>query len=490
MNRKFLFCFDLYNARGQKLRFPQNRNAQFVTVMGIIIRMKRLNQINKLWLIPLAILLIVGVYFLPPVHSRLAWRVDNLRTRVIYFFNPPDEVVFQPSGQTDLTIETVIATTRAEYLLTLTPPATTASSGTATPTQGPTPTPTIVTTPLPDSVILPGVIYVDQHNRFNYCGPANLTMALNFWGWKGNRDDVAKVVKPGSGDLNVNFIERGKPDKNVMPYELVDFVNENTDYRALSRFGGDENLLKRLIAAGFPVIVEKGEMAFDGHAISWMGHYLFTTGYDDSRSSFIVQDALISKDLLSDYASHLDGWRAYNYLFIVTYPPERENEVLTLLGPWADEKWASQHALELAQKDIQTLNGDNLYFAWFNKGTSHVALQQYVDAANAYDKAFSIYANWNGKKEDRPYRMLWYQTGPYFAYYYAARYQDVINLANTTLNETISTPTLEESLLWRGRAYYLAGNPKAAVDDYRAALRIHANWAPAVQALQELGLQP
>ena len=88
--------------------------------------------------------------------------------------------------------------------------------------------------------------------------------------------------------------------------------------------------------------------------------------------------------------------------------------------------------------------------------------------------------------------MTWYQTGPYFAYYYSARYQDVINLANTTLKDTASKTerTLEESLLWRGRAYYLAGNPKAAVDDYRAALRIHANWAPAVQALQELGLQP
>jgi tetratricopeptide (TPR) repeat protein len=86
--------------------------------------------------------------------------------------------------------------------------------------------------------------------------------------------------------------------------------------------------------------------------------------------------------------------------------------------------------------------------------------------------------------------MMWYQTGPYFAYYYAARYQDVINLANTTLNDTISTPTLEESLLWRGRAYYMIGNTPAAIADYRAALQVHRNWFPAVQALQELGVQP
>jgi hypothetical protein len=68
----------------------------------------------------------------------------------------------------------------------------------------------------------------------------------------------------------------------------------------------------------------------------------------------------------------------------------------------------------------------------------------------------------------------------------------VINLADTTLTDPASKGerTLEESLLWRGRAYYLAGNTQAAVVDYRNALKIHKNWIPAVQALQDLGLQP
>jgi len=274
--------------------------------------MKRLRNINKLWLIPIALLLGIGFYYLPPVHSRLAWRVDALRTRIIYFFNPPGEVVFTPGEPNPLTVETVVGTTRAEFLLTLTPQATATKAG-------PTLRPTITSTPLPAAVSLPGVIYVDQHERWNYCGPANLTMALNFWGWKGNRDDVAKVVKPGSGDLSVNFIERGKPDKNVMPYELVDFVNENTEYRALSRYGGDENLIKRLIAAGFPVIVEKSyyEADYTGKIV-WLGHYLFSTGYDDARGSFIVQDSYLKpgKDVLSDYAIYQKGWRSFNYLFI------------------------------------------------------------------------------------------------------------------------------------------------------------------------------
>ena len=73
-----------------------------------------------------------------------------------------------------------------------------------------------------------------------------------------------------------------------------------------------------------------------------------------------------------------------------------------------------------------------------------MALQEYVDAATAYDKAFSRYAIWDVAKANRPFRMMWYQTGPYFAYFYSQRYQDVINLADTTLNDTISTPSLEK----------------------------------------------
>ncbi len=448
---------------------------------------EKVKKLNKRWLIPFALLLAFGVYYLPPVHNRLETRVELLRARIVYFFKPPSEALFQPSGEFPLTIETAIGTARAEMLLTLTP----ASTPTLKP--GLSPKPTITPTPLPAAASLPGVIYVDQHNRWNYCGPANLAMGLKFWGWGGDRDDIAKVIKPGSPDTKKSFIERGLPDKNVMPYEMVDFVNNHTEFRALYRHGGDIDLVKRLIAAGFPVIAEKGyyERDYTGK-IDWLGHYLFTTGYDDAKGGFIVQDAYLKpgKDLLNKYEDYLDGWRSFNYLFIVVYPPDREAEVINLLGPWADAEWAAQRALEIAEREIQTLTGNNRFFAWFNKGTSHVALYQYADAAIAYDQAFREYAKWDTAKGNRPFRIMWYQTGPYFAYYYTGRYLDVINLANTTLNDTIAEPTLEESLLWRGRAYYMVGNTAAAIADYRAALQVHANWGPAIQALQDLGVQP
>ncbi|MEJ2711268.1 MAG: hypothetical protein P8074_26910 [Anaerolineales bacterium] len=53
--------------------------------------------------IPVVCLLSVALYFLPPVHSRLAWRLESLRTQVRYALNPPEQVVFVPQqGETTL----------------------------------------------------------------------------------------------------------------------------------------------------------------------------------------------------------------------------------------------------------------------------------------------------------------------------------------------------------------------------------------------------
>jgi tetratricopeptide (TPR) repeat protein len=306
-------------------------------------------------------------------------------------------------------------------------------------------------------------------------------MALNFWGWTGNRDDVARVVKPGIQDPDLDFIQRGRWDKNVMPYEMADFVAEQTEFSVVVRYGGDLDLLKRLIAAGFPVLVEKGyyEADYTGK-VAWLGHYLYTTGYDDPAGEFIVQDAYLEPgpDMRVSYADYIDGWRSFNYLYMVIYPPDRETELYDILGPWADPAWASQYALETAEAEVETLTGMERFFATFNKGTSLVELLRYAEAAVAFDTAFELYADLGDDDTQRPYRIMWYQTGPYFAYFYSGRYQDVVSLANTTLNETISEPTLEESLYWRGLAREALGDVNGAVADLAESVRLNPNFDP------------
>ena len=42
----------------------------------------------------LGLCLLAGfAYNLPPIHDRLAWRVDTLRVQVKRYFNPPEQVV-------------------------------------------------------------------------------------------------------------------------------------------------------------------------------------------------------------------------------------------------------------------------------------------------------------------------------------------------------------------------------------------------------------
>lgn len=444
------------------------------------------NRFNRKWFLPILIALGVGIFFLPPVYSRVLPRLEGLQSSIKYWINPPEDAVFQPAG------ESPTSTTNNGTSSTQTPSPT--LTQTPSPTQGPTLTPTITSTPLPASVILTGIRYEDQKNRWNYCGPANLSMALNYIGWSGNRDTVAKSIKPGVQDPKLDFVQQGRSDINVMPYEMVDFVNEETEFKALSRLGGNIDLAKRLLAADFPFIAEKGYYEKDyAGKVAWLGHYQLVTGYDDALGEVIVQDTWNDgPNFRISYEEFManEAWLSFDNLFIVVYPPEREAELLQVLGGYADPQWAAKYALSYAEEKIVTTSGIDQFFAWFAKGTSHVELFEYQDAATAYDQAFAIYNSLGADDVQRPYRMMWYQTGPYKAYFYAGRYQDVITLADITLTETISKPTIEESLYWRGQAYYMVGNTKAAIDDYREALRLHPNWGPAIVALQDLGIQP
>ena len=439
---------------------------------------------RKYWLaIPILLMLAVIVYNIPFVHSRLAWRLDNLRIRIQYALNPPEQVVFLPQEQAALEnqVDQIVDATLTALAPSATPTVVTPTPTRPGPTDTPVPTatPTLTPTPLPETFSLTGVHYEDQHNRYNYCGPANLSMALTFWGWEGNRDIVGEYVKTN------------KDDKNVMPYELQDYVLDQTDYGALIRYGGDIPLLKKLVAAGFPVMTEKGYYTYDlTGRYGWLGHYQFVTGYDEAKGVLVVQDTYVENGENHEfsYEDFIKGWRSFDYLFMVVYPYDQEANVLALLGNYADADWSNRQALQIATDEIASLSGEDQYFAAFNAGTSHVNLREYVDAAYAYDYAFQLYADLPDD-DLRPFRMLWYQTGPYFAYYYSARYQDVIDLANATFN-TIGDDVLEETWYWRGMGKQALGDTQGAIDDLRESLRLHPNFAPALYQLSLLGVSP
>jgi len=317
--------------------------------------------------------------------------------------------------------------------------------------------------PLPPYARLNGLRF--EFQTWCNCGPVNLTMALSYYGWPHDQQTAAGWLKP--------TVE----DKNVSPDQMAAYVNQQTvlpNIRALWRYGGSVDVIRALIAAGFPVIIESGFQP-EGH--EWMGHYETVVAYDDAVQTFWVYDSY--SGLGADYLgiqhtySDLDAWwRHFNRTFIVVYPVEQESTVLALLGPLSDSLAAADQALITARQETAADPSD--VWGWFNRGTSAAAVGQYADAASAYDRAFEI---------GLPFRMIWYQFGPYAAYYYTGRYYDVLAVVRDVEAITLE---IEDTSYWKGLALAALGRTDEALAEFNRAIAWNPHFTPASDARDQV----
>jgi Peptidase_C39 like family len=327
------------------------------------------------------------------------------------------------------------------------------SSAAATATSIPLP-------PLPASYSLGGSNFRDTPQKWNNCGPATLTMLLSFWGQTVTQDDVAGFVKPNP------------EDRNVRPDELAAYV-ESIGYHMVVRMNGNLDILKRFIASGYPVMIEQG---FDVEDKGWMGHYVLLYAYSDADAAFTAMDSYLGAGHVYTYAHIQTYWRQFNRPYLVVYRPEQSAEVAAIIGPETDDTIMYRDALQVAQTEVAQSPGDT--FGWFNLGSSLVALGDYANGAAAYDAAYNT-----GKV---PWRMLWYQFGPYEAYLNASRYQDVITLADRTLFDDVYS---EEAYYFKSRAYLGQGDTAGARRQLELALLYNKHYQTAQAALNRL-VQP
>jgi hypothetical protein len=411
------------------------------------------------------VVLPILLYQIPKVKGFVDWKIAEVRANIKYALSPPQESVFTPNA----TLAAMVRETIAAYTLTPTAEASLTPSLTLENASSPTPAPTA--TAIPDQILLTGIRH--EYQQRNNCGPTTLAMALSYWGWSGDQRDTAAIMKPLP------------TDKNVMPYEVVDYVEEQTELKVLVRVGGNITMIKNFIAAGFPVMIEKG---LDDPKKGWMGHYQLLAGFNESQEQFNAYDSFTGdfdngKTLPVPYTEIDEYWRHFNNTFFIYYPPDREAEVLAILGADQDETSNYLQAADGASVDIFQLTGRDLFFAWFNRGTNLMQLADYGGAAQAYDEAFQVYAGLD--PDDRPWRVLWYQTGPYFAYYFTGRYYDVINLADQTLSN-MEDPVLEESYYWRALAKEALGDVDGAIADLQTSLEYHPDFEPSLYQLNRI----
>ncbi|MBI9043846.1 MAG: tetratricopeptide repeat protein [Anaerolineaceae bacterium] len=393
---------------------------------------------------------------IPIVEKKIGWRIDIAKTSIRTFFNPiealptplvkvveiPDSISpsITPGSSTSIPLQY----TKTPKII---------MSSTATEDQEK------IKTPLPDTILLDADIYEPQD--WNNCGPVSLAMLLRYYGWEGNQYNISDEIKPLREDRNVNI-------------EELDYYVKNNIWwlQSTYRVAGSIDLLRQLLAAEIPVMIESSflmEEKFWYEDDRWAGHYLLLTGYDDLREVFIVQDSFKSANQTKSYEDLNNRWQHFNYAYLLVFPPEKEEQIQTILGSDWDVELNRQHALNLAREE-NLLDSQNP-FSWFNLGSNLIYFEDYAQAAEAFDNARQLVL---------PQRMLRYQFGPFLANFHAGRIEDLNALADYALEVT---PNSEEALLWKGWALYRLGRKAEAATSFQKALEANPLYNDAQYAL-------
>jgi hypothetical protein len=327
-----------------------------------------------------------------------------------------------------------------------------------------TPTVAVAYQPAATQVSLKGISHAWQ--TWNNCGPSTLSMNLSYFGSKLTQADVAAVMRPN------------RDDKNVSPSEMAAYAREQ-GFGAVVRVNGNADTLRLLLSNGLPVLVETW---LEPEPNDGMGHYRLLTGYDDAARQWIVYDAYVSTgvdpnkpyDGIRSSYDELDPlWAVFDRVYIVVYQPEQEPLVRAILGSEADDTTMWQQSLD--RHTAESAANPKDAFARFDEGTDLVALGRYVEAAAAYDQARIV---------GLPWRMLWYQFGPFEAYYQTGRYDEVIALADATLK---TADNIEELYYWKGLALQAKGDTAGARAAWQRAVQLNPHYADPAAALAKLG---
>ena len=400
---------------------------------------------SVLWIGTGMLVLAILLYQIPAINNRIAWRYEVAKTFA--------RNVINPVGNVPTAVRNSISTKAPDI-----------------PSTSPTALPTIMETAIPAT---PTPFRIPTQARLesppyekqtpNNCSPAALSMMLHMFGWNGSQKDISDVIKPVNGDRNMNLEELAYWVRNYAGWLRIDY-----------RVGGEPETFKRLIAAGYSIIIE-GTTSLNPDDSGWpdddlwAAHYLLLTGYDDATRTFVAQDTYRGPDGKISYEQIDTDWKPFNYLYLVVYLPEQEEQIKSLLASDWDLDQNRQKALDIAKATTIADPSDAL--AWFNLGSNLVYFERYDEANVAYDKA---------REPGLPQRMFRYQFGLFIADFQTNRIDDLLALTDYALQRTEMS---EEAWLWHGWALYRKGDIPGAITDWRKALTIRPGYEDALYAL-------
>ncbi len=298
------------------------------------------------------------------------------------------------------------------------------------------------------------------YQSFNNCGPATLSMVLSWYGVNTSQEELGNKMRPYHNPDGDN------DDKTIFSREFV-YWAEEYGLEAVSRVNGDIELLKKLTANGFPVVVKTWL-----HANDDIGHFRVVRGYDDSAQKVIQDDSYQGPNRRISYYDFLSLWQPFNYNYIVVYREEDTPLLRELLGADFEKDVAWGNALKRARKESE-LSTETVY-PQFNISTSLYHLEDYQGAVQAFERV----------RERLPRRMLWYQIEPIKAYKELGKYGKVFEITEEILEG--GNRAFSELYVLRGEIYWEQGEIEKAREQFGLAVKYNEHWSKPKEYLRQL----
>jgi hypothetical protein len=309
---------------------------------------------------------------------------------------------------------------------------------------------------LPSKALLnDGGYYVTQ--TFNNCGPAALSIDLSFYGVHVDQQTLADALRPTNNTT-------GKDDDKSTPPDEIAGQAETYGLVAYSRPNGNIDLLKRLIAAGFPVMTRTLLNTSEDFA-----HYRVIKGYDDTKGELTDEDGFQGENVTFSYNDFLAIWKPFNYEYIVFAPPDKQTEVESILGDDVDATTAWKEAAQTASRAVAADPKDAS--VQFDLSVADYYISDYADSVRAFEAAQPSLSE----------HALWYQIEPIESYYELGDYDKVFSLAKSILSD--NNPAYPELYVIEGESYLKEGDRASAKTAFETALQYNKNLKSAQDGL-------
>jgi len=155
----------------------------------------------------------------------------------------------------------------------------------------------------PTEVSLGALVHTDQ--TMNNCGPSSIAEVLRYYGVTKTQQELQAILRPSD-------------PSGMEPWGIPAYA-QTVGMRTLLSRNGNDQLLKSLLRAGFPAIVEDLISATDPGE-----HYRPVEGYDDTLGQFITADPLLGPRHAISYGEFNQIWAPTRNLFVVIYPPSKQ----------------------------------------------------------------------------------------------------------------------------------------------------------------------